>query len=40
MPAQPPFYRATVPVFVGVLGRLAGELARAEARWHQRQAGG
>ncbi|MER2507773.1 MAG: DUF1993 family protein [Amaricoccus sp.] len=32
MPAQPPFYRATVPVFVGVLGRLAGELARAEAR--------
>jgi len=28
----PPFYRATVPVFIGVLGRLGGELARAEAR--------
>ncbi len=28
----PPLYRATVPVFVGVLDRMEAELARAEAR--------
>ncbi len=28
----PPLWRATVPVFLGVLGRLEAELARAEAR--------
>ena len=29
---RPPFYRATVPVFLGVLERLGGQLGRAEAR--------
>lgn len=30
MTMAPPFYRATVPVFLGVLDRMAGELGRAE----------
>ena len=31
-PAAPPLYRATVPVFLGVLDRIEAELVRAEAR--------